>query len=195
MDVNAEWLFGLFCSSGGRVRGYAADFVELENLSESGELVVQEIQFEIPREPDRASSDWKHYYDAFTATTSELHGWLKWAAWNWLRSEGEAEPKYEQAYPGGKADVHGPRLGVVVECGDTAPDKLLVECGDTAPDKLVSTFSAKCGYVAWVLLPFPSDPRFYLEATLSGMKVLAYRFTSSANATKPTGKAKKSGRR
>jgi hypothetical protein len=125
---------------------------------------MDEVTLQIPSEPSRSSPDWKAYFDAFTGNTSKTHGWLKWASWSWLRCQGEPEPRYEQPYPGGKGDVYSESLLTIMECGDTAPDKLL------------STLVSCSAYSAWILVPYPAEPRFYIQETISGSMLLAYRF-------------------
>ncbi len=58
---------------------------------------------------------------SFSGTGGARHSELKWWAWNWLRDQGEPHPQFEQPVGYGIADVVAPRIGYVVECGDTAP--------------------------------------------------------------------------
>jgi hypothetical protein len=166
MNSTVDSLVPLFCSSGGGIRGYGADFRALSDSLQSGSIAVSEIEVPIPPRPSRDAKAWKRYYDAFTSNTSDSHGWLKWAAWNWLRGSGEFEPQYEQSYPGGKADVYAPTSEIAVECGDTSPDKLFA--------------ALRGGCAKWVLLPFPRDHRFYLNDTPVGQLVKAYEFSKCA---------------
>jgi len=71
------------------------------------------------------------------------HGLLKWWAWNWLRDQGEDNPVFEQQTRYGIADLIGPRNRLYVECGDTAPDRVMTILSDGQ-------------WTAYVLFPFPS---------------------------------------
>jgi hypothetical protein len=132
-------------------------------MIELGLICIEPIHYRIPRAPAKSSSLFNTYALAFSDSTSQLHAELKWAAWNWLKEQGEDRPMYEQWYPGGKADVYGPMLRVVIECGDTAASKTIATLRN--PD-----------YAAWVIFPYPSETAFYLSDQTPDCVLTGYRF-------------------
>jgi hypothetical protein len=166
----------MFCSSGGRFRGYPSEVVELNTMIELGVVCIEPVHYRIPRALAKSSPLFKTYRMAFSDSTSQLHAELKWVAWNWLKEQGEDTPMYEQAYPGGKADVNGPMLRVVIECGDTTADKTIATPRNSE-------------YAAWVILPYPSEIAFYLSDQTPDCVLTGYRFHRVLDPTaKGTGK-------
>lgn len=55
---------------------------------------------------------------------SQAHKLLKWAAWRWLRQEGDPSPQFEYSTLFGRADVASVQIHAAAECGDTPPAKV-----------------------------------------------------------------------
>lgn len=110
-----------------------SDYEEFADCWAIGIVTAEEFQYRPSPEPVR---DWgekgNNFDDMYLAwlesgrgSGGERHGWLKWWAWNCLVEIGEPSPKFEESYGWGKADLVAHRLGYVVECGDTSPERVL----------------------------------------------------------------------
>lgn len=94
------------------------------------------------------------YKKAFSGGGEE-HGWLKWWAWSWFRSQGDKAILFEANYFGLRADVVSDDSVCIVECGNTEPLKLMS--------------SLMIGAESFLLVPFLSTP--------NAVEGVLYRFT------------------
>jgi hypothetical protein len=80
---------------------------------------------EAPRKGERPSADWL-LFRRCRRGGSDLHGWLKWFAVNWLLLETGEAPELEVTLSGyGRADVCLGRVRIILECGNTSPGHAL----------------------------------------------------------------------
>jgi hypothetical protein len=78
-----------------------------------------------PQKGEAQSEEWRIFRRAFRGG-GDLHGWLKWWAYDWLTATAGAPAEFEVSFKGyGRVDVHSKELSVFLECGNTSPSHTL----------------------------------------------------------------------
>ncbi len=130
-------------------RGMDSEYADLAKFLNAGWITIETEEYVRPRVPEADHPHVFWYRNIMRSggkSESPEHRALKWAAWEWLRNQGEPLPTAEYSVlierMGTKlhADVAGRQLRYIAECGDTQPSKVV--------DYLMN------GWEAVVLFPF-----------------------------------------
>jgi hypothetical protein len=111
----------------------AADFVH-------GYLQMETLPLPLTPPTEATIADFRKAF----AGGGDEHGWLKWWAGCWLRSQGDKAVYFEAEYMHLRADVVSDDSVCIVECGNTEPLKLM--------------YSLMIGAYSFVLVPFWAHP-------------------------------------
>jgi hypothetical protein len=103
----------------------------LLDLLSRGKLAHEHLAIPCRKRPDAPkkrevqNEEWRIFRRAFRGG-GDLHGWLKWWAYDWLTATAGAPAEFEVSFKGyGRVDVHSKELSVFLECGNTSPSHTL----------------------------------------------------------------------
>ncbi len=161
MGWTREDVKDIFFSSGIRSpRGfYPEEYDELASHLNAGWLTMEVCGYVMPSEPGD-DSPFRQWYPRLMGEggQSEAHKALKWAALNWVVSQGETMPDEEYATNFGRVDVVGRQRRLIAECGDTPPSKVVEALMD--------------GWAMFTLWPFEKQTFFIFRLSDEGRQAL-----------------------
>lgn len=129
---NDEKVLRLFNSElGPDPRGKRATYREFVDLLQSGEVTAECFAITCrprpvsPAKGEKQSEDWQ-VFRRCKRGGGDLHGWLKWWAYNWMAEQSETPASFEVTFKGyGRVDLYSEQLSSFVECGNTSPTHAL----------------------------------------------------------------------
>lgn len=146
-------------------RGMDSEYADLAKFLNAGWITIETEEYVQPPVPEADHPHVFWYRNIMRSggkSESPEHRALKWAAWEWLRNQGEPLPTAEYSVLieriGTKlhADVAGRQLRYIAECGDTQPSKVV--------DYLMN------GWEAVVLFPFNQQTLYIFRLSPEGSR-------------------------